>query len=41
LKLDWIYEQEQIIEVEDEVIIPPPAEELEKLYELAMMGDMR
>ncbi len=41
LDLDWVYEQEQIIEAEDETLIPPPAEELEKLYELAMMGDMR
>jgi signal transduction histidine kinase/ActR/RegA family two-component response regulator len=39
LNLDWIYEQEQIIEAE--TLIPPSAEDLEKLYELAMMGDMR
>jgi len=39
LNLDWVYEQEQIIE--KETLIPPPAAELEKLYELAMMGDMR
>jgi predicted ATPase/signal transduction histidine kinase/CheY-like chemotaxis protein/tRNA A-37 threonylcarbamoyl transferase component Bud32 len=39
LSLDWVYEQEQIIEAE--TLIPPPAEDLEKLYELAMMGDMR
>jgi predicted ATPase/signal transduction histidine kinase/ActR/RegA family two-component response regulator len=40
--VDWIYEQEQAIEIEqDESLIPPPAEDLEKLYELAMMGDMR
>jgi predicted ATPase/signal transduction histidine kinase/tRNA A-37 threonylcarbamoyl transferase component Bud32/ActR/RegA family two-component response regulator len=41
LNLNWIYEQEQIIEEQDETIIPPPASDLEKLYELAMMGDMR
>ncbi|WP_083234926.1 hybrid sensor histidine kinase/response regulator [Candidatus Marithrix sp. Canyon 246] len=41
LDLDWVYEEQQIIEVEDETLIPPPAEELEKLYELTMMGDMR
>jgi len=41
LNLDWVYEQEQIIEAEDETLIPPSAEDLEKLYELAMMGDMR
>jgi predicted ATPase/signal transduction histidine kinase/tRNA A-37 threonylcarbamoyl transferase component Bud32/ActR/RegA family two-component response regulator len=40
LLLDWIYEQ--AIEIkEDETLIPPPAAELRKLYELAMMGDMR
>jgi predicted ATPase/signal transduction histidine kinase/CheY-like chemotaxis protein/tRNA A-37 threonylcarbamoyl transferase component Bud32 len=42
LNIDWIYEQEQLIETKsDETLIPPPAAELEKLYELAMMGDMR
>jgi predicted ATPase/signal transduction histidine kinase/CheY-like chemotaxis protein/tRNA A-37 threonylcarbamoyl transferase component Bud32 len=41
LDLDWNYEQQQQIEVENETIIPPPAQELEQLYELAMMGDMR
>ena len=41
LNLDWVYEEEQVIESEDETLIPPSAEELEKLYELAMMGDMR
>jgi predicted ATPase/signal transduction histidine kinase/tRNA A-37 threonylcarbamoyl transferase component Bud32/ActR/RegA family two-component response regulator len=42
LNVDWIYEEEQVIETKaDETLIPPPAEELEKLYELAMMGDMR
>ena len=39
LNLDWVYEEEQVIE--KQTLIPPPAEELEKLYELAMMGDMR
>jgi predicted ATPase/signal transduction histidine kinase/CheY-like chemotaxis protein/tRNA A-37 threonylcarbamoyl transferase component Bud32 len=40
LLLDWIYEQ--AIEIkEDETLIPPPAAELRKLYELAMTGDMR
>jgi signal transduction histidine kinase/ActR/RegA family two-component response regulator len=42
LNLDWIYEQQQIVETKDqESLIPPPVEELKKLYELAMMGDMR
>jgi predicted ATPase/signal transduction histidine kinase/CheY-like chemotaxis protein len=41
LSLDWVYEQEEVIEKVEETLIPPPAEELEKLYELAMMGDMR
>jgi predicted ATPase/signal transduction histidine kinase/DNA-binding NarL/FixJ family response regulator/tRNA A-37 threonylcarbamoyl transferase component Bud32 len=42
LNLDWVYEEQQIIETEQEqTLIPPPAAELEKLYELAMMGDMR
>ena len=41
MNLDWIYEEEQIIKAEDETLIPPSAEDLEKLYELAMMGDMR
>jgi CheY-like chemotaxis protein len=39
LDLEWVYEEEQVIE--KETLIPPPAENLEKLYELAMMGDMR
>jgi len=39
LNLDWVYEEEQVIE--KETLIPPPAKELEQLYELAMMGDMR
>jgi predicted ATPase/signal transduction histidine kinase/CheY-like chemotaxis protein len=39
LNLDWVYEEEQVIE--KETLIPPPTKDLEKLYELAMMGDMR
>jgi predicted ATPase/signal transduction histidine kinase/CheY-like chemotaxis protein/tRNA A-37 threonylcarbamoyl transferase component Bud32 len=42
LLLNWIYEQEQAVETkQDLTLIPPPAAELGKLYELAMMGDMR
>ncbi len=41
LNLDWVYEQEEVIEKVEETLIPPSAEDLEKLYELAMMGDMR
>jgi predicted ATPase len=37
--LEWVYEEEQVIE--KETLIPPPTKNLEKLYELAMMGDMR
>jgi CheY-like chemotaxis protein len=39
LDLEWVYEEEQVIE--KETLIPPPTKNLEKLYELAMMGDMR
>jgi predicted ATPase/signal transduction histidine kinase/CheY-like chemotaxis protein len=39
LNLEWVYEEEQIIEAE--TLIPPPTKDLKKLYELAMMGDMR
>jgi signal transduction histidine kinase/CheY-like chemotaxis protein len=41
LNLNWVYEEEQEVEAEDETLIPPSAEDLKKLYELAMMGDMR
>jgi predicted ATPase/signal transduction histidine kinase/CheY-like chemotaxis protein/tRNA A-37 threonylcarbamoyl transferase component Bud32 len=43
LDLDWEYEDkkpELTIEADAELILPP-VKELEKLYELAMMGDMR
>ncbi len=44
LQLEWIYEEaEAVVEAEgvDEKLVPPPAETLEALYELAMLGDMR
>ena len=48
LQLEWIYEQptgiakDTLITSKPETVdvIPPPAEELEKLYELAMLGSM-
>ncbi len=33
LDLEWVYEKE--------TLIPPPTKNLKKMYELAMMGDMR
>jgi predicted ATPase/signal transduction histidine kinase/CheY-like chemotaxis protein/tRNA A-37 threonylcarbamoyl transferase component Bud32 len=44
LDLDWKYEDnksEATIEQTEAELIPPTSKELEKLYELAMMGDMR
>jgi predicted ATPase/signal transduction histidine kinase/DNA-binding NarL/FixJ family response regulator/tRNA A-37 threonylcarbamoyl transferase component Bud32 len=47
LDLDWIYEQERIAEnpaasqMATAPLIPPPQEQLEVLYELAMLGRIR
>ncbi|TAF55974.1 MAG: hypothetical protein EAZ60_11330 [Oscillatoriales cyanobacterium] len=51
LELEWIYEKLQDenyeysdshnqSQIQDEKIIPPPAEEIAVLFELAMMGDL-
>ncbi|MFB2892296.1 PAS domain S-box protein [Aerosakkonemataceae cyanobacterium BLCC-F50] len=44
LKLEWIYEEKQPLttsDLEQEELIPPPAEELEIFYELAMKGNFK
>jgi len=47
LNLEWTYEEvaaettEESSVTEDAPLIPPPAAELEVLYELAMLGSMR
>lgn len=47
LQLTWIYEEEEAGEAEfhnsdeEKIMVAPPAEELEVLYELAMLGGMR
>ncbi|MGF1539413.1 MAG: ATP-binding protein [Pleurocapsa sp.] len=50
LKLDWIYEQIEVSKVNlppstpaslSQKLIPPPTEEIEILYELAMLGSMK
>ncbi|MDJ0593854.1 MAG: ATP-binding protein [Pleurocapsa sp. MO_226.B13] len=48
LQLEWIYEEVESISIEQQptttkpaAIIPPPQEEVEILYELAMLGSMK
>ncbi len=44
LQLEWIYEEAEAVaeaEAVDEKLVPPPAESLEELYDLVMLGDMR
>lgn len=41
LNLEWVYEETPVADITENTIVPPPLEELNVLYDLALRGHMR